>query len=114
MPFGSPKSGLRYVGPRRRCVTELIRVPSFFFQAEDGIRDYKVTGVQTCALPILETWDPKPDAPAEIRGPLGSIPTKVDGVRFGELLPEQARLADRLAIVRGVNQIGRASCRERV
>src|SRR5205807_5899286 len=26
---------------------------SFFFQAEDGIRDYKVTGVQTCALPIL-------------------------------------------------------------
>src|SRR3989454_3597320 len=27
-------------------------VPFFFFQAEDGIRDYKVTGVQTCALPI--------------------------------------------------------------
>ena len=28
-------------------------VTFFFFQAEDGIRDYKVTGVQTCALPIL-------------------------------------------------------------
>src|SRR2546426_12237117 len=29
----------------------------FFFQAEDGIRDYKVTGVQTCALPILRpSW----------------------------------------------------------
>src|ERR1039457_7387455 len=28
----------------------------FFFQAEDGIRDYKVTGVQTCALPILLTY----------------------------------------------------------
>src|SRR5256885_2968471 len=27
----------------------------FFFQAEDGIRDYKVTGVQTCALPIWKT-----------------------------------------------------------
>src|SRR5256885_11757349 len=27
----------------------------FFFQAEDGIRDYKVTGVQTCALPICPT-----------------------------------------------------------
>src|SRR5256885_10982209 len=27
----------------------------FFFQAEDGIRDYKVTGVQTCALPVAET-----------------------------------------------------------
>src|SRR5688500_7616711 len=32
----------------------------FFFQAEDGIRDYKVTGVQTCALPILRTpWSAK-------------------------------------------------------
>src|SRR5256885_3870002 len=30
----------------------LIRIFIFFFQAEDGIRDYKVTGVQTCALPI--------------------------------------------------------------
>src|SRR5688500_19313922 len=29
---------------------------SFFFQAEDGIRDYKVTGVQTCALPISLPW----------------------------------------------------------
>src|ERR1022692_5011361 len=27
-----------------------------FFQAEDGIRDYKVTGVQTCALPISSQW----------------------------------------------------------
>src|SRR5205807_3849556 len=31
----------------------------FFFQAEDGIRDYKVTGVQTCALPICQ---PSPDS----------------------------------------------------
>src|SRR5256885_11801381 len=34
----------------------------FFFQAEDGIRDYKVTGVQTCALPIWSTA-PAPAAP---------------------------------------------------
>src|SRR5256885_12630838 len=31
----------------------------FFFQAEDGIRDYKVTGVQTCALPICRTARPR-------------------------------------------------------
>src|SRR5256885_14496250 len=31
---------------------------AFFFQAEDGIRDYKVTGVQTCALPIFATLAP--------------------------------------------------------
>src|SRR5688500_19285846 len=40
----------------------------FFFQAEDGIRDYKVTGVQTCALPILplHVWLPRahPAAPS--------------------------------------------------
>src|SRR2546426_2305882 len=36
----------------------------FFFQAEDGIRDYKVTGVQTCALPIssILTCSPRPEA----------------------------------------------------
>src|SRR5205807_6283073 len=32
-----------------------VSVTLFFFQAEDGIRDYKVTGVQTCALPIFST-----------------------------------------------------------
>src|SRR5256885_8494344 len=34
----------------------------FFFQAEDGIRDYKVTGVQTCALPICQKIDQQPAA----------------------------------------------------
>src|SRR5437879_11922740 len=36
------------------CVNLLLC--SFFFQAEDGIRDTSVTGVQTCALPILKAW----------------------------------------------------------
>src|SRR5256885_2402544 len=36
----------------------------FFFQAEDGIRDYKVTGVQTCALPISDS----PDHGAALQG----------------------------------------------
>src|SRR5690606_40089621 len=31
-----------------------VRLPHFIFQAEDGIRDFHVTGVQTCALPILQ------------------------------------------------------------
>src|SRR5438874_8235605 len=34
----------------------LILILSFFFQAEDGIRDLYVTGVQTCALPIWSSW----------------------------------------------------------
>src|SRR5262249_59360641 len=34
-----------------------VRLCCFFFQAEDGIRYWSVTGVQTCALPILTHWD---------------------------------------------------------
>src|ERR1039457_5209757 len=37
----------------KRRARRHLRLSIFFFQAEDGIRDYKVTGVQTCALPIL-------------------------------------------------------------
>src|SRR5256885_5568723 len=39
----------------------------FFFQAEDGIRDYKVTGVQTCALPIFQRLLPVEDQPDRLR-----------------------------------------------
>jgi uncharacterized protein (DUF1501 family) len=51
----------------------------------------------------LDTWDPKPDAPAEVRGPFGSIATRTPGVRVCEHLPLQASLMDRLALVRSVD-----------
>ncbi len=51
----------------------------------------------------METWDPKPEAPAEYRGPFGAIETSVTGVKFGELLPQQAKLMDQLAVLRSVN-----------
>ena len=51
----------------------------------------------------METWDPKPDAVAGIRGPFGAIRTRVPGVQFGELLPAQAQVMDKLAILRTVN-----------
>ena len=40
-------------------MTCVIDVGVLFLQAEGGIRDYDVTGVQTCALPILSIWDQK-------------------------------------------------------
>lgn len=52
----------------------------------------------------FETFDPKPDAPAEVRGELKAIPTALPGVRFCEILPRLARLADKLAIVRSLHQ----------
>ncbi|HEV8067768.1 MAG TPA: DUF1501 domain-containing protein, partial [Planctomycetaceae bacterium] len=51
----------------------------------------------------LDTWDPKPNAPGEVRGPFGSIATKVPGVRISEYFPLQATIADRLALVRSVD-----------
>lgn len=51
----------------------------------------------------METWDPKPNAPDQFRGPLGSIATTLPGERFGELMPEQAKIANKLAVLRTVN-----------
>src|SRR2546421_3959382 len=87
----------------------------FFFQAEDGIRDLIVTGVQTCALPIYERV--LGGAQAE-QGRVGA---------FGEVLPtgRTAQATDapafagpavgtKVALPALAVEIGRASCRERV
>src|SRR5687768_12114568 len=50
-----------------------------------------------------DTFDPKPDAPAEVRGPFASIPTRLPGVRVTELFPQVARMMDRLTLLRSVH-----------
>lgn len=50
----------------------------------------------------LDTFDPKPNAPLEYRGPFGTIPTKIPGVRFCELFPKIASISDRLAVIRSL------------
>ena len=50
----------------------------------------------------LESWDPKPDAPEEVRGIFGSIPTAVPGLRVCEHLPRLAKLAHRYTVVRSM------------
>jgi hypothetical protein len=59
-----------------------------------------VLAFQTGAASHIDTLDPKPDAPAEIRGEFGVIDTTIPGVKFGEHLPLLAARADRMAIVR--------------
>jgi Protein of unknown function (DUF1501) len=50
----------------------------------------------------LETWDLKPDVPAEVRGPFNPIATNVPGIEICELLSETAKVTDKLAIVRSM------------
>lgn len=52
--------------------------------------------------PQHETFDPKPDAIAEIRGEIGSISSNVPGLRLGELLPRTAEVMDQVTVVRSM------------
>jgi hypothetical protein len=51
----------------------------------------------------FETYDPKPNAPKEYRGAFGVAQTNVPGVHFSEWMPRQARIADKLAVVRSIH-----------
>jgi hypothetical protein len=53
--------------------------------------------------PQHETWDPKPDAPAGIRGEFHPIATNVTGIRVCELMPRTARLLDRICVLRALS-----------
>src|SRR2546430_4791952 len=92
---------------------ELVDYVFFFFQAEDGIRDLTVTGVQTCALPISDAGR-LGGGPLRRQEDAGGGPARLERHvgrhRPGPVLPDPHRLP---APPRG-GQIGRASCRERV
>src|SRR5262249_59893081 len=89
----------------RQLLYRLSRRDSFFFQAEDGIRDWSVTGVQTCALPI---WLTRLSVPLPVEAHTISV----------RLLGRDALMLDdsSTTIAPGgpPREIGRASCRERV
>jgi hypothetical protein len=50
----------------------------------------------------IDTWDPKPGAPAEVRGPFRPIQTNVPGMQVSEIFPRMARHADKYSLVRSV------------
>src|SRR5690606_40270620 len=84
----------------------------FFFQAEDGIRDFHVTGVQTCALPILSiTPLGVPVVPEEYGRAATSSAGSMAASGSGAVLPSMS-ISERCP--GALSQIGRASCRERV
>lgn len=50
----------------------------------------------------LSSWDPKPDAPADIRGRFKDIPTAIPGVHFTELVPRSAKIANKFTVIRSM------------
>src|SRR5207249_6736680 len=93
----------------------------FFFQAEDGIRDRNVTGVQTCALPIWKSSDTPPNstvptAASTVSGTKSLARGKASRWCASRSAAERKRRSApptrRVRISK--KEIGRASCRERV
>ena len=50
----------------------------------------------------IDTWDPKPNAPAEIRGPFKPIQTNAPGIQISEIFPKTAKHADKFSLIRFV------------
>src|SRR3954451_20789095 len=51
----------------------------------------------------LDTFDPKADAPVDIRGSFGSVPTSIPGVHISGLLPRTAKIMHRIAVIRSMH-----------
>src|SRR5256885_6111372 len=110
-PGGTPLAGLGHRVGGSACDCAF-----FFFQAEDGIRDYKVTGVQTCALPIYSAARPSRACGSSARRCRYSRPRSSSrhAMPQFEALLTLAEVPPGSMRARVIGEIGRASCRERV
>jgi hypothetical protein len=72
------------------------------YESKEGVAKSVISIFLPGGMAHQETFDPKPFAPVEYRGPLGSIDTVVPGVRVGELLPHTAKIVDKIAICRSM------------
>src|SRR4051794_35642714 len=124
-PVGRGGPMLRFLGPGSRLCDgrsrrEILRVGGLgLLGAGLGLPDLAVASgdpgdgsfgrARACIVLFLmggppqhSTWDPKPDAPAQVRGEFKPIPTSVTGLTVGELMPHTARLAHKIAVLRAV------------
>jgi hypothetical protein len=91
-----------------------LSLPQWVAAKEDGKVDPKAD--ERSAIMIfnlgapsqMDTFDPKPDAPAEIRGPFKPIKTRSDAISITEILPKHAEIADKFSLVRSCFHTGAA------
>jgi hypothetical protein len=84
-------------------------IAGFELASAAGVESVKASNGKSCILiwldggpSHLEMFDPKPNAPAEVRGPLGTIATSLPAVRFSECLEKTATMVDDIAVVRSI------------
>lgn len=82
---------------------QILRARDEASKGGESIRPTSVIFVELAGGPShFETYDPKPDAPSEYRGPLGVAKTNIPGIWLSELMVRQAEIMDKLAIIRSI------------
>lgn len=73
-----------------------------FYESKEGVAKGVIHIFLPGGLSHQESFDPKPLAPAEYRGPFGAIDTKLKGVQFGQFMKHTSQIADKLTIIRSM------------
>ena len=97
---------------KRRCFLQAGLLGSFalpfvsadqkFYESVEGPAKSVIFVYLPGGMAHQETFDPKPFAPIEYRGPLGSIQTVVPDIRLGELMVKTSKVADKISIIRSI------------
>tara|TARA_R110002096_G_scaffold169222_6_gene340774 strand:- start:115 stop:1485 length:1371 start_codon:yes stop_codon:yes gene_type:complete len=73
-----------------------------WFDSKEGTAKSVIQIILPGGIAAQESWNPQPESPLEYRGPFGFVKTKIPGVILSELMPEQAKIADKMCVVRSV------------
>ena len=78
------------------------RADQKFYESKEGPAKSVIQIVLPGGMAHQESWDPKPEAPLEYRGPFGVAKTKLKGVVFGENFVQLAKVADKMTVIRSI------------
>ena len=97
-----------FVGGIGLTLTDFFRIKQAradqkFYQSKEGTAKSVIFIFMPGGMCQQETFDPKPYAPIEYRGPMKSIGTKVEGVRINEMWKQTAKITDKIAICRSMS-----------
>jgi len=105
----STKPTRRCDGVSRREFLTVGALSALGFTLSDALRASAAPMEKSCILiwldggpSHLDTFDPKPAAPSEVRGPFGTISTRIPGVALSEHLPRTAQVLDKVALIRSL------------